>query len=636
MMSGRAGFFRNAKRRRFGMKAKGMCVMIVILFLGAFMFPSGGGAAVTVRHTFSGGATDGANPVGGYLVQSGTTLYGMTYAGGSDGLGTIFKIETDGTGFSVLHSFTTTGSDGTKPYGSLTISGSTLYGMTSEGGGIYNSGTIFKINTAGTGLGVLHTFTGGADGGAPLGELTLDGTTLYGMTYAGGSSGLGTIFKINTDGTGFGVLHTFTGGDLDGSHPIGSLTISGSTLYGMTSDGGNLTCDAAGCGVVFSITTAGGSFTLLHEFAGGGTDGRNPGGSLKLVSGTLYGMTNAGGDAGLCTGNGCGTIFSITTAGGSFTLLHEFAGGGGDGSNPGGSLTYSGSTSTLYGTTREGGDAGTGCSGLGCGTIFSCPTTGCTGIDASPPITIVHEFTGDAYGSRPATSTLIGTNLWGMTNQGGSGTPGLGVIFTTVGVTLIDLISFHVAVSGSHVAVSWKTGAETDTAGFHLWRSTDEQGDYARITQDLIPSEGGPLLGATYRYIDQDVQPGKTYFYKLEDIDTSGESTFHGPFRTEGPSIALLSPEDKSLFSATPPTFRWNAQGVSRCRVQFSGTPDFTGRVITTLAFREGVSSYTPGPSVWRRISRLKGTGSTLFWRVFGRDKKGTKAVSESLSFDVQ
>ena len=86
--------------------------------------------------------------------------------------------------------------------GSLTLSGSTLYGMTSYGGTHYH-GTIFKINTDGTGFQLLHSFEKWSkDGGDPRGSLTLSGSTLYGMNDYGGTDGNGTIFKINTDGTG--------------------------------------------------------------------------------------------------------------------------------------------------------------------------------------------------------------------------------------------------------------------------------------------------------------------------------------------------------------------------------------------------------------------------------------------------
>ncbi|HUJ42276.1 MAG TPA: choice-of-anchor tandem repeat GloVer-containing protein, partial [Opitutaceae bacterium] len=105
--------------------------------------------------------------------------------------------------FTVIHDFAGGANDGANPQGDLIVSGSTCYGMTCAGGS-GNMGTIFKVSTDGTGFALLHSFAGGAgDGASPYGSLTLSGTTLYGMTYAGGSSGLGTVFRINMDGTGF-------------------------------------------------------------------------------------------------------------------------------------------------------------------------------------------------------------------------------------------------------------------------------------------------------------------------------------------------------------------------------------------------------------------------------------------------
>jgi uncharacterized repeat protein (TIGR03803 family) len=273
-----------------------MLAVLCALLLGAANAP----AQFNLLHSFAGGASDGSSPWYGAPTVSGSTLYGMTRNGGGGNFGTVFKMNTDGTGFTLLHSFTDGVSDGGVPNGSLTLSGSTLYGMT-RFGGASDLGTAFKMNTDGTGFALLHSFDGGAnDGQLPRGDLTLSGSTLYGMTEAGGSSGGGTAFKVNTDGTGFALLHTFTGSGGDGKYPNGSLTLDGSTLYGMT-DGGGVT----NFGTAFQMNTDGTGFTLLHSFTGGGSDGSFPKGSLTLSGSTLYGMTPQGG------GSGRGTVFSI-------------------------------------------------------------------------------------------------------------------------------------------------------------------------------------------------------------------------------------------------------------------------------------------------------------------------------------
>src|SRR5208283_15284 len=191
--------------------------------------------------------------------------------------------------------------DGANPQGDLIVSGSTLYGMT-LGGGACLAGTIFKINTDGTGYQVLHSFGSGAtDGCYPYASLTLSGTTLYGMTSGGGAGGSGTIFQINADGTGYQVLYSFAGYPNDGALPIGSLTISGSTLYGMTSNGGS--GNGYGSGTIFRINTSGAGYQVLYDF---GSASSNDGGSVTLSGTTIYGMANGGGVYGK------GAIFSVS------------------------------------------------------------------------------------------------------------------------------------------------------------------------------------------------------------------------------------------------------------------------------------------------------------------------------------
>jgi len=105
------------------------------------------------------------------------------------------------------------------------------------------------MNTDGTGFALLHEFAGGVnDGSVPQGSLTLSGTTLYGMTYYGGDYGGGTVFQVNTNGTGFKLLHEFAGGVNDGRYPWGKLTLDGTMLYGTTKYGGD-----SDAGTVYSL-----------------------------------------------------------------------------------------------------------------------------------------------------------------------------------------------------------------------------------------------------------------------------------------------------------------------------------------------------------------------------------------------
>jgi uncharacterized repeat protein (TIGR03803 family) len=154
----------------------------------------------------------GLNPRAPLVQGPDGTLYGTAAQG--EGHGTVFKIQPDGTGFAVLKYFT----DSAKwadPRAGLVLSGGTLYGTTfgtAQAGNTSGYGTVFKVNTDGTGYTVLKSFTG-SEGLQPSAGLVLSGGTLYGTTQYGGSSGKGTVFKVNTNGTGYTVLKMFTGGD---------------------------------------------------------------------------------------------------------------------------------------------------------------------------------------------------------------------------------------------------------------------------------------------------------------------------------------------------------------------------------------------------------------------------------------
>jgi uncharacterized repeat protein (TIGR03803 family) len=148
-------------------------------------------------YSFTGGS-DGANPQA-ELVLSSNTLYGVAAGGGNSGVGTVFAVNTDGSNFTDLYSFTGS-SDGAVPQAALILSGDTLYGTT-VGGGDCGTGTLFKIETDGSGFVLVTPFSYG-DGFFPSGDLVFSGTSFYGITERGGSYDAGTVFKINADGSG--------------------------------------------------------------------------------------------------------------------------------------------------------------------------------------------------------------------------------------------------------------------------------------------------------------------------------------------------------------------------------------------------------------------------------------------------
>ena len=308
------------------------------------------------------------NPDGGWpqagLILSGNNLYGTTTIGGSTGQGTVFSIKTDGKGFTNLDNFAGYPGDGGYPEAGLILSGATLYGTASHGGSSA-AGTVFALNANGRGFTNLYSFNGGSDGANPQARLTLSGSTLYGSASGGGSPVWGTLFALSTNGTGFTNLHSFTGGiyGTGGAIP-NDLILSGTTLYGTTIRGG-----ISSYGTVFAVNTDGTGFTTLHSFtaliSNTNSDGALPLSGLILSGNTLYGTASGGGSS------GSGTVFALHTNGTGFKTLHSFAPSStnssgiytnGGGANPSAGLILSGNT--LYGTTGNGGSSGNG-------TVFS-------------------------------------------------------------------------------------------------------------------------------------------------------------------------------------------------------------------------------------------------------------------------
>jgi uncharacterized repeat protein (TIGR03803 family) len=317
------------------------------------MSPSG---QEKVLYSFNGG-TDGYLPSAALLPVNGV-LYGTTEYGGNNGCynggngcGTVFSVSTSGTE-KVLHIFTL-GADGGQPSASLITLKGVLYGTTMIGGSTqncifngrhYGCGTIFSISPSGKEK-VVYFFKGGADGQTPIAGLTNVNGTLYGTTINGGSSGDGTVFLVTTSGQEK-VLHSFKGG-ADGNRPWGGLVNLNGILYGTTVYGGGYGCYAGeGCGSIFSISTSG-EEKVVYSFKGG-TDGASPAASLVAVKGVFYGTTHVGGSSTCNPGFGCGTIFSLTTSGRE-KVLHRFTGGM-DGGFPWGLYELNG---VLYGTTFE-------------------------------------------------------------------------------------------------------------------------------------------------------------------------------------------------------------------------------------------------------------------------------------------
>lgn len=282
------------------------------------------------------GGNSGSHPKGSLFVL-GSHLYGMTVQGGMNDMGIIFRIQMDGSGFEKLMDFDGA-QRGSNPNSSFYYDGSFLYGMTATGG-VNDDGVLFKIAPNGSNYMKLLDFSGAAKGRNPEGPLVSDGTYLYGVTPLGGSSNLGTIFRIKPDGTSFSKLRNINGGSM-GSTPRGSLVYDGDSFYGMTSFGGT-----NNNGVLFKYTVGTNTYTPLVDFQGG-TDGRTPTNSLVLNDNYLVGMTGYGGL------HDHGTIFRILPDGTGYQKLFDFEGAV-NGRTPNGVLLFDGNLA--YGTTESGG-----------------------------------------------------------------------------------------------------------------------------------------------------------------------------------------------------------------------------------------------------------------------------------------
>jgi uncharacterized repeat protein (TIGR03803 family) len=351
--------------------------------------------AQTFKTLLDFNGTNGANPVYTSLIQGRDgNLYGTTLGGGSNGAGTVFKINPAGK-VTTIYSFCSqvNCADGTGPYAGLVqASDGNFYGTTFQGGTNGDFGTVFKITPGGT-LTTLHSFNL-SDGAQPFaGLVQARSGDFYGTTSGGPATNNGTLFKITSAGS-LTTLHVFDG--TDGSQPMSTL-IQGTdgNLYGTTPYG-------ARYGTVFKITLSG-TLTTLHSFSL--TDGSYPYCALlRAADGNFYGTTYGGGDTSNCYNNGCGTVFKITPDG-TLTTLHNFEST--EGANPIAGLIQA-TDGNFYGTTYAGGSAG------GWGVVFK--------ITPSGTVTTLHSFDG-TNGGQPYGPVAQDTNG----NLYGTATNGLGI-----------------------------------------------------------------------------------------------------------------------------------------------------------------------------------------------------------------
>ena len=570
-----------------------------------FVPNSQGGWAEKILYSFKGGA-DLFSPHGMLTLDSAGNIYGSTTWGGLGGLGGIFKLTQAASGEwkeSILHVFSS-GSDGYSPNGGLVFdaagnlygttttqnSGTSAFGLTpsTHGGWIYrvifrfpsnetpngnlavdragnlygtvkgppvstNFGAVFELSPSSRGVwmeSTLYSFTGGADGGAPLGGLTVDSSgSLFGAASQGGvptcSGGCGTIFKLTPESNGSWnetVIYTFqnerdgvgpsgnlvfdSAGNLYGTTVLGDYGLAGETVFELSpaSDGAwtkttlwqfpvsgpsemqsGVAVVSLGIvyaaisyfgpfnnGEVVALTPAGGgqwSETAVTYFAP--TDAGSPSASLIADSaGNLYGSTSLGGAF------NDGAVFKLTKSadgGWKETILYSFPNPAGDSLSVLVSSLTLDAAGNLYGETANGG-------ALGFGSVFQL-TPGAQGWTEKD----IYIFNGK-NGRKPQGGLIFDQsgNLYGTTQGGGASTGcgfGCGTVFELSpgsGKAWTETILYNFT-GGSDAAVPL-AGLVFDSAG-NLYGTTERGGTGDNGTVfELSPGSSGWTENVLYRF----------------------------------------------------------------------------------------------------------------------------------------
>jgi uncharacterized repeat protein (TIGR03803 family) len=507
----------------------------------------------TVLHTFDGDV-NGGSPQGGLTEGIDNKLYGMTFSGGTPGKGVIFQIDLSGGNFNVVHEFS--GTDGAAPSGDLVHNAGEFYGMTSQGGAA-NNGVVFRMSGDGANFEVMKDFDT-STGISPDGSLIIANDFLYGATKGGSAPFPAKLFRLSTDGLTYEELFTISdnsrfdvtgslvmdddgdlygvkapSGDLhqdvgtvykldmqtlqmstvhlfqllQGSIPV-SRMVQGSDLrlYGTTVGGG-----ANGMGAIYSISSAGNDYQLVHSFTE--AEGKFAYGGLTPLAGGFFAGTTAFGGAFLN-----GSIYKIKFDGTGFTKLHDFQSSEGSGLLGGVAL---GNDGKLYGLANGGPS--------GFGTVFRMSQDGSN-------FETLHQLTG-ADGSTPRGGLIKASNgsFYGVTSAGGA--HDLGVIFkvssTGVYTKLFDFdgangeVPYGDLIEASNNKLYGMTSGSAAGAGV-IYR-IDLDGSNFTIVREFSTNEGGHPLGALtqaptgefYAMATAEGQFGTGYIFRI-NLDGSG------------------------------------------------------------------------------------------------------------------
>jgi len=414
-----------------------LALLVRMLWAAVLVLPAVGasaGVVFTNLHSFAG-VHDGANPYSGLVAGSDGSLYGTTSSGGTNNLGTVFKISPGGA-LTSLYSFN--GTDGAAPYTTLVRGADGVFYGTTHAGGVGNSGTIFQFTTNNT-LTTLFSFPGTNDpyqGSYPDAALvqaadgSFWGTAGYGgMTNASyRGNGYGTVFQLNTNGT---VTVPVLFANTNGAYPLGGLVLGqDGDFYGAAAWGGRgIARGFPGYGTIFKLS-GDGTITNLYVFTGFDDGGFIYARLVQGRDGYLYGAAFGGGAAGY------GTLFKISTNG-LFSPLYTFDVS--DSGSPYGGM-IEGSDGNFYGTTYG--------AYAGSGSVFRVtPDGGFTNL-------VLFNRTN---GARPVGALVQGADgdFYGTTSEGGA--YGFGTVFK-VSVPFPPVIKALTLTNGT-VTLTWSAVA---------------------------------------------------------------------------------------------------------------------------------------------------------------------------------
>jgi hypothetical protein len=543
--------------------------------------PSGYGSLTTL-YNFTGGP-DGSTPYAGLVADANGNLFGTTYSGGQNSVGTVFELVNSASGYAstpvTLYSFANT-PDGYYPSSGVILDGNGDLLGTTTNGGADGGGTVFEIFNTASGYAstdtILYSFTNGADGGGPVMGLTLVNGTLIGTTSRGGDGGYGTVFE--TAPSSFKTVYSFTDG-ADGAYPQGALIADAKgDLFGTTSGDGGRTN-----GNVFEIVNgpSGNASTpiTLYSFTGG-TDGGVPLGPLLMdASGNLFGTTNDGGGP-----SGAGTVFEIVNGPSGYasapTTLYDFTRGT-DGGYPTGTLAID-AAGDLFGAASSG------------SAVFEIANTP-SGY-ASTSITLT-DFSGPTDGATPNGGVIIDANgnLFGTTVNGGSGQSG--TVFEIVngpsGYTgLTTLYNFSGGVDGSQPLAGLVEDANGD-----LFGTTSYGGEYGSGVVFELVNTGTGYASAPVTILSFQGAPGGANPDGGVILDANGDlfgTTVNGG--TNGSGTVFEIANTASGYASTAATL-----------FDFSNGPD-GGRPETALSLVGGEivgTTYSGGVDGWGTVFEI-------------------------------